>query len=156
MKGVSAIAMALAIAFPAGSALAQSAASLVGSWELESAGESWGKNPKGRLVFAADGRYALIITRNDLPKIASNSRLQGTPEENKAVTVGSIGHFGRYTVDEKSKTLVLKIEGSSFANWNGTEQIRPFTIKDTQLRYTNPKPSAGGAPTGQVVWNRAK
>jgi hypothetical protein len=156
MKGITAIAMALAIAFPASSAIAQSAKSLVGSWDLESAGESWGKNPKGRLVFSSDGRYALVITRNDLPKIASNSRLKGTPEENQAVTAGSIGHFGRYTVDEKSKTLVLKIEGSSFANWNGTEQVRPFAVKGDQLRYTNPKPSAGGSPTGEVVWNRSK
>jgi hypothetical protein len=156
MKGVSAMALALAIALPPSAAMAQSAKGLVGAWDLESAGESWGRNPKGRLLFSANGRYALIITRNDLPKIASNSRVRGTPEENKAVAAGSIGHFGRYSVDEKAKTIALRIEGSSFANWNGTEQTRPFVIKGNQLRYTNPKPSAGGAPTGEVVWNRVK
>jgi hypothetical protein len=156
MKGVFAIALALAIALPGSAAIAQSAKSLVGSWDLESAGESWGKNPKGRLIFSADGRYSLIITRADLPTIKSNSRLKGTPDENKAVAGGSIGHFGRYSVNEKDKTIVMKIEGSSFANWNGSEQLRPFTIKGSQLRYTNPKPSAGGPPTGEVVWNRAK
>ena len=91
MKGVSAMALALAIALPPSAAMAQSAKGLVGAWDLESAGESWGKNPKGRLLFSANGRYALIITRNDLPKIASNSRVRGTPEENKAVAAGSIG-----------------------------------------------------------------
>lgn len=156
MKGVSAIALALAIALPAGAAFAQSAKSLVGAWNLESAGETYGKNPTGKLVFAANGHYALVITRNDLPKFASNSRVKGTPDENKAVVGGSVAHFGHYTVDEKEKAIVLKIESGTFANWNGTEQKRPFEIKGNQLRYTNPKPSAGGAPTGQVVWNRAK
>ena len=156
MKGVLAAAIALTIALASGQALSQTAKVLVGAWDLESAGESWGKSPKGRLVFTSDGRYALIITRNNLPKLASNSRVKGTPDEYKAVAEGSVAHFGRYSVNDKDKSIVMKIEGSSFANWNGTEQVRPFEIKGNQLRYTNPKPSAGGPPTGQVVWNRAK
>jgi hypothetical protein len=102
------------------------------------------------------GHYALIITRSDLPKFAGNSRVKGTADENKAVVAGSVAHFGRYAVDEKAKVLVLKVESSTFANFNGTEQKRPFEIKGNQLRYSNPTPSAGGPPTGQVVWNRAK
>jgi hypothetical protein len=156
MKGISAIAMALAIALPAGSAFAQSAKSLLGAWELESAGETYGKNPKGKLVFSPNGHYALVITRNDLPKFASNSRVKGTPDENKAVVAGSVAHFGRYAVDEKAKVITLKVESSTYPNFSGTEQPRPFELKGDQLRYTNPKPSAGGPPTGQVVWKRAK
>jgi hypothetical protein len=151
-----ALAVALAIAFPVGHAAAQTAKNLVGAWDLEAAGVTYGKNPTGRLIFSADGHYALVITRNDLPKFASESRVKGTPDENKAVVAGSVAHFGRYTVDEKEKTIVLKVESSTFANWNGTEQKRPFELKGNQLRYTNPKPSAGGPPTGQVIWNRAK
>jgi hypothetical protein len=151
-----ALAVALAIAIPTGEATAQAAKSLVGAWDLEAAGETYGKNPKGRLIFSADGRYALVITRNDLPKFGSESRVKGTPDENKAVVAGSVAHFGRYSVDEKERAIVLKIESSTFANWNGSEQKRPFELKGNQLRYTNPKPSAGGPPTGQVVWNRAK
>jgi hypothetical protein len=108
------------------------------------------------LIFSADGHYALVITRNDLPKFAAESRVKGTPDENKAVVAGSIAHFGRYSVDEKDKAIVYRIESSTFANWNGTEQKRPFELKGNQLRYTNPKPSAGGPPTGRVIWNRAK
>jgi len=156
MKSVTAMATAVAIALSAGNAIAQSAKSLVGAWNLEAAGDTYGKNPTGKLVFASNGHYALVITRNDLPKFASNSRVKGTPDENKAVIGGSVAHFGRYSVDEKAKAIVLKIDSSTFPNWNGTEQKRPFEIKGDQLRYTNPKPSAGGAPTGQVVWNRAK
>jgi len=153
MKGV---ALALAIGLATGTAIAQSAQSLVGAWDLEVAGDTYGRSPKGRLIFTADGRYALIITRDDLPKFASNSRVNGTPDENKAVVAGSVAHFGRYSVDETEKAINLKIENSTFPNWNGTDQKRPFELKGNQLRYTNPKPSAGGPPTGQVVWNRAK
>lgn len=156
MKHVNAFALALAIALFAGPAAAQAAKDLVGAWDLEAAGETYGKNPTGRLIFSADGRYALVITRNDLPKFASESRVKGTPDENKAVVAGSVAHFGRYSVDEKEKAILLKIESSTFANWNGSEQKRPFELKGNQLRYTNPKPSAGGPPTGQVIWNRAK
>jgi len=156
MKGISVIALALAIALPGSSAIAQSAKSLVGAWELESAGDTYGKNPKGKLVLSPNGHYALIIMRNDLPKFASNSRVKGTPDENKAVVAGSVAHFGRWAVDEKAKVLTLKIESSTYPNFTGTEQPRPFELKGDQLRYTNAKPSAGGAPTGPVVWNRAK
>lgn len=156
MKRTSAFAMVMALALVAGNAAAQSAKNLVGSWNLEAAGDTYGKNPKGKLIFDSNGHYALIITRNDLPKFASNSRVKGTPDENKAVVGGSVAHFGRYSVDEKEKAIVLNVESGTFANWNGTTQKRPFEIKGNQLRYSNPKPSAGGAPTGQVVWNRAK
>jgi hypothetical protein len=153
MKGV---AVALAFALPIGHAAAQTAKNLVGAWDLEAAGVTYGNQPTGRLIFSADGHYALVITRNDLPKFAAESRVKGTPDENKAVVAGSIAHFGRYSVDEKDKAIVYRIESSTFANWNGTEQKRPFELKGNQLRYTNPKPSAGGPPTGRVIWNRAK
>ena len=154
MKAASALAFALAIALPATPALAQSAKALVGSWTLVSAGESWGKNPKGRLMLDANGHYSLAITRADLPKFTSNSRVKGTAEENKASVLGSIVHFGRYKVE--GKDLILSIEASSFPNWIGTTQTRTFTVNGDDLSYVNPKPSAGGAAATKVVWKRAK
>ena len=156
MKLASAFALASAIALSSTNAAAQSAKALVGSWTLVSAGETWGKDPKGKLIFGSSGHYTLVITRTGLPKFASNSRVKGTADENKSVVAGSVAHFGRYSVDEKDKAIVLNIESSTFPNWVGTTQKRIFEIKGGQLRYTNPKPSAGGAPTARVVWNRAK
>jgi hypothetical protein len=45
----------------------------------------WGDNPKGLLIFLENGRYSSHLMRGDLPKFASGSRSQGTPEENKAI-----------------------------------------------------------------------
>src|SRR6266436_3359682 len=67
---------------------------LVGAWAFVSADsvrndgskvEVFGSNPKGTLIFTSDGHFALVQMRADLPKLTSNSRDRGTPEENKAV-----------------------------------------------------------------------
>ncbi len=159
MKRITALALAsfVSLTVASGAALAQSAKSLVGAWTLVDVGDTYGKNPKGSLIFDASGRYALTITRSDLPKFASNSRVKGTPDENKAVVGGSISHFGRYKVNAKDKTLVMEIEGSTYPNWNGTSQSRPFTVAKDELRYKVAVPSAGaGTGSNEVVWKRAK
>jgi hypothetical protein len=157
MKRVTALALASLVSLSAttGAVLAQSAKSLVGAWTLVDVGDTYGKNPKGSLIFDASGRYALTITRSDLPKFASNSRVKGTADENKAVVGGSISHFGRYEV--KDKNLLLKIDSSTYPNWNGTTQERPFTVAKDELRYKVAVPSAGaGTGSNEVVWKRAK
>jgi hypothetical protein len=80
-------------------ALPQSAKDqLVGTWMLVSIYDErqdgskfdpFGANPTGILIFDANGRFASQIIGSGLPKFASNNRLEGTPEENKAVVQGS-------------------------------------------------------------------
>jgi Lipocalin-like domain len=151
----------LGVALPAGDALAQTAKDLVGTWGVASVTseqggtelEPYGSDPKGILMLDENGRYALMVLRPDLPKFASNNRTAGTPEENSAVVHGSIAHFGTYAV-EGGDTLVFRIEASTFPNWNGAEQKRPFTLTGGKLEYTVPEASGGG--TAQVVWTRAE
>jgi Lipocalin-like domain len=152
----------LGVALLPGDALAQTTAKdLVGTWIVASSTaeqggtelEPYGSNPKGILILDENGRYALMVLRPDLPTFASNNRTAGTPEENSAVVQGSIAHFGTYAV-EGGDTLVFRIEASTFPNWNGAEQKRPFALTGGKLKYTVPQASGGG--TGQVVWTRAK
>src|SRR2546430_2086933 len=56
----------------------------------------YGPNPKGLLMFGADGRYSLQIMRDIRPKFAANDRLKGTADEMKAAYQGMISHFGTY------------------------------------------------------------
>jgi hypothetical protein len=114
--------------------------------------ETYGPNPKSILMFDADGRYALVIVRADLPAFASNNRTTGSPEENQAVVQGSIAHFGTYAVEGDS--IVFRIEAATYPNWTGAEQKRPFTLQANELTYTVPASSGGG--TGRLVWVRAK
>ena len=144
-------------------ACAQTAKDVVGTWDYVSAetvapdgkrSPTFGLNPKGIVVFAANGHYALIVTRSGQPKFASNNRMQGTPEENKAIVQGSISHFGTYTVNEADKTITFHIQTSTFPNWDGMDQKRPFTLSGDELKYSVPAASAGW--TSEVVLKRFK
>jgi hypothetical protein len=96
----------LPFCFSAGDAFGQTAKELVGSWTLVSVTvnrdgekvEPFGPNPKGTMTFDSGHRFSLIITRSDLPNVASNNREMGTSEENKTVVQGSIAYFGTYYV----------------------------------------------------------
>jgi len=135
MRGrfVSSLASMLFLAAPdIGSA--QSARELVGTWELVSSvntardgtkSDVFGPNPKGILMFDNDGRFAQVFTRPELPKFASGDRLQGTPDENRAIVQGSIAMFGTYSISDK--VLMLYVQSGTWPGWIGTDQKRPLT-----------------------------
>ena len=113
----------------------------------------YGSDPQGIAIFDASGRYALINARSELPQFASGNRMDGSPEEYKAISQGSIAHFGRYTVNDADMTITFHIETSTFPNWNGVVQKRPFRIKGNDLEWTTPAASGGGS--GEIVLRRA-
>jgi hypothetical protein len=144
-----------------GLAAAQGAKGLVGTWTivasdtLDEAGKrtpTFGPNPRGVLIFTADGRYSLTLARTTLPKFASNNRTKGTPEENQAIVSGSLSHFGKYTADGKAFTF--NVETSTFPNWDGTTQQRPYTLSGEELRYSTAAASGGGR--AELIWKRVK
>ena len=156
----------LGVALPSGDAVGQQRTlkeQLVGTWMYVSVDavrpdgnrvQTFGPNPQGLASFDSNGCYILLTARLGQPKFASNNRMEGTPEENKAVVQGSIAHFGRYTVNEANKTITFHIETSTFPNWNGTEQKRPFTLTGDELKWTTLAASGGGS--AEVVLKRAK
>ena len=114
----------------------------------------FGPGPKGQASFDAHGRYILMTARAGQPKFISTNRMEGTAEENKAAVQGSIAHFGSYTVDEARKTISFHIETSTFPNWNGTDQKRPFSITGDELTWKTPASTGGG--TAEVVLRRVR
>ena len=137
---------------------------IVGSWTYAladtvrpdgSRAPTWGPNFSGLVIFGSDGRFVSLIGRADVPKFASGSRASGTADENKAAVNGSIALFGTYTINEADHSLVYHIERSSFPNWSGTDQKRPFTLAGDELKYVVPAASAGDG-RAEVVLKRAK
>jgi hypothetical protein len=133
---------------------------LVGTWTLVSSADSAGKksttlgqNPRGTLIFAPDGHYALVMARAGLPRFLSNTRDRASDDENRAVVAGSFAHSGRYTVDEPRAHFTWKIEASTFPNWENSQQIRSFKISGDELSYLSAT-AQGGQP--EAVWRRAK
>ena len=82
----------------------------------------FGPNPKGIFILGADGRYVLLVVNPARPKFGGKSRLDGTPEENKAAIAGTVAAFGTWLVDEATNTLVTSIEGNLFPNDEGRDQ----------------------------------
>jgi len=146
----------LALTLSASAAAAQTAKSLkqqiVGTWNFVVAEVAapdgkksfpFGETPKGILIFTADGRFAQIHVAADAPKIASNNRMTGTPDEYAAIMRRSLSVFGTYTVDEASKTVTYNIVSSSFPNWEGEAQTRNID-KLTDDEFVNTNPNVGG------------
>jgi Lipocalin-like domain len=159
---IATMALSLAVALP-GAAVAQTAKDLVGTWTSVSnvnirqdgtRADSYGPHGTGMAIFESNGRYMIINMNPDVPKFASNSRVQGTPAENKAAVDGSIAHYGTYTFDPANKVINLKVEGSSYPNWTATEQKRTIiSFMGDDLKWSVAA-SAGG--TAEVGWKRVK
>ena len=159
----------LALSLWTGAAAAQAEKSLkdqiVGTWNFVVAevtapdgGKSFpfGETPKGILIFTADGRFAQIHVASDVPRIASNNRLTGTPEEYADIMRRSLSVFGTYTVDEAKKTVTYNIVSASFPNWQGEAQTRVID-KLTADEFVNTNPSvAGGRGTASNLYRRAR
>jgi hypothetical protein len=163
---VTATTMALVLAglaLPAGDALALTKEQIVGTWTLVSIYserqdgskfDTYGPNPKGIVIFDANGHYSLqIMSSSGRLKFASNDRTKGTPEENKSVAENTIAHFGTYSVDEGG--LVLHLEGCSFPNWDGQTQKRSVNRTADELQWVNPN-SAIPVTTAHLVWKQTK
>jgi hypothetical protein len=144
---------------------------LLGTWMLVSieavrqdGGRSplFGANPKGIAFFDPHGHYIISVMSSDRPAFAVNDRMQGTAEENKATSQGTITYFGTYSVNETDRAMVIHIDASSFPNWDGADQKRLITLTedvlalgDRRLKLTVPPAPTGGAAL-EVLWRWAK
>jgi len=142
-------------------AYAQTAHDLIGTWTLESdtgatadgrAIQPFGPNPKGLAIFDSAGHFAIVISRPDLPKFASNDRMHGTAEENEAIVRGSFAFFGTYAV--ANGAVVQHIEGGTWPAWMGTDQKRTITSFTGNEQTWTTVPSFGGR--SELHWRRVK
>jgi hypothetical protein len=145
-----------------GPAIAQTAKDLVGTGSPVSVVNTrpdgstvypFGPKPKGILVFESNGRFAIILNRDDLPKFASNNRFAGTAEENKSIVQGSFAYFGTYTVT--NKVVRMHVEGGTWPSWTGTELERlVISFSAVEMSWTDPTPTIGGKVIN--AWARTK
>ena len=149
---------------PAKSTAPSPASRLVGAWILAAvAGERadgsrfapFGPAPKGIIVFAADGHFALFQSTGAVPRIAGNDRAKATAAEALAIVGAAIAYYGTWALDAAGTTLSVTLAGSTFANLlGGPAQTRLVTKLDArELRFTNPKTPQG--VTLKTVWRRA-
>jgi Lipocalin-like domain len=167
MKPVGIVRIVLALALGVGAATAQPAKTLreqlVGTWsfviaEIATADGKkslpFGDKPRGMLIFTADGHFSQVHVAGGLPRIASNNRLAGTAEDNKAIVAGTLALFGTYSVDEAERTLTFNIEASTFPNAEETRTIDLLT--PDEFRNTNPGASRDTLAVAINIYRRAK
>ena len=118
--------------------------------------DPFGANPTGILIMDGNGHISVQFIGSGLPKFASSNRLEGTPEENKAVVQGILCYFGTYSLNDADRALNIHIESSSYPNWSGTDQDRFLTLTGDEMNWINPTVSSGPGFTGHTVWKRAK
>lgn len=165
-RGLLGICVVTTLALFCGSASAQKSMKdqLVGTWLLTavtaerddgSKSEPFGTNPKGVIIFTADGHFSLLQQRAEIPKIAANDRAKATPEEARSIVDGTIAYYGTYTFSEPDKTILVKLVGGTYTNIvGGPEQKRIVTsLTAEELKFTNPRTPAG--VTLLTAWKRA-
>jgi hypothetical protein len=160
ISAIASAAVAFALAAPC-IATAQAAKDLVGTWKntkntsTSADGKTvdvFGPKGTGLAIFSADGHFVIVNINPETPKFAAKTRDKGTVDENKAAVAGGIGLFGRYSV--ANKQISLKVDGSTYPNWTGTDQKRDIA-KLTPNEFTWALTSSLGGK-GEVTWTRVK
>jgi hypothetical protein len=136
---------------------------LVGTWTLVSVVNTrpdgtkfdpFGGKATGLLMSDSTGHFSWQIIRSDIPKLASNNRLEGTAEEFKAVAQGVNSYFGTYSLDDGGKTLTQHVVSSSFPNFNGANRIWAIALTGDELTLASQVAASGG--TNELKWKRVK
>jgi hypothetical protein len=163
-KGSIGIVVALLMIGASAVAIEPQPLSLEGTWIMASAYEiladgtrttNYGEHPNGLMMVDKAGRYSIQIFRPNRPKFASGDKRRGTPEEYREAVLGASTNTGRVVVDSVNGKLVFKIETAVFPNWEGTEQVRDFTVKDGTLTYSVPASASGNGTVAYSIWQRA-
>jgi Lipocalin-like domain len=137
---------------------------LVGAWRLV----SWenraadgqpnfpmGADARGYLIYTADGRFSVTISRADRRRFAGGDLLGGTESEKARAAEGFVAYAGRYT--RRGEHVVHHVELSLFPNWVGTDQQRLAALsEDTLILSARPLLLAGKQQVPRLVWQRVR
>ncbi len=135
--------------------MAQSPASIVGTWVLTGAEKllpdgtrvlDYGPNPHGLAIFTEDGYYSVQIYRDKRLKFASGDKFKGTLEEYQDASLSSSVHFGRYSVDPVKRTITFRIDRSSVPNQDDATAVRSYEMKGDDLSWKVAARADGSIP----------
>jgi hypothetical protein len=120
---------------------------LVGTWELDSwiatlpGGESllpFGSDASGRISYDASGRVAVQIMKQGRPHFSDGDIMGGSADEVSAAYHGFLAYLGSYELNESTGQVTHFLEVSSFPNWEGSEQVRSYSLSGDTLRLSPP------------------
>jgi lipocalin-like protein len=135
---------------------------LVGAWRLI----SWenraadgqvtypvGTDAIGYVIYAADGRFSVTISRTGRAGFAAGDLLSGTTEEKARAVEGFVAYAGHYTF--LGDRVIHHVELSLFPNWVGGDQERWVELAGDQLILSaSPLLLAGKQQVPRLIWER--
>jgi hypothetical protein len=114
----------------------------IGSWTLSSfelrlkSGEirtPFGEHPVGRILYQRSGQMSAQLMHSTPAAFGNPDPLQASPEEVNRAWHEYTGYWGTFRVDPVAPVVTHRVEGSSFPNWVGQNQIRSFRFEGDQL-----------------------
>ena len=115
---------------------------IVGTWKLiefsnlDSLTNLWdhpfGKNPKGYFTYTSNNIVHLNIS-HEVPLVLPEDSLTTTPFVDRDFMNNSGGYFGTYALSMEESIVTHKVEGGSTPSYIGTDQPRPFIMKNDTL-----------------------
>ena len=135
---------------------------LVGAWRLA----SWenqaadgqvthpvGADALGYVLYTADGRFSVTISRKGRAGFAAGDLLSGTSEEKAQAVEGFVAYAGRYSFH--GDRVIHHVELSLFPNWVGSDQERWVELAGDRLTLSaSPLLLAGKQQVPRLVWER--
>jgi lipocalin-like protein len=140
----------------------QARGALVGAWRLL----SWenraadgqitypmGADALGYLLYTADGRFSVTISRRGRAGFAAGDLLSGTTEEQARAVEGFVAYAGRYSFH--GDRVIHHVELSLFPNWVGSDQERWVELAEDRLTLSaSPLLLAGRQQIPRLLWER--
>jgi len=112
-----------------------------------------GNDPVGYVIYAADGRFSVTISRRGRTGFAASDLLAGTIQEKAQAVEGFVAYAGRYTFH--GDRVTHHVELSLFPNWIGSDQERWVELAEDRLTLSaSPLLLAGKQQVPRLVWER--
>ena len=126
---------------------------------LEARGEGtatfpFGVDATGLLLYSADGRMSVVLSRASRAPFTSPDARAGSLEERAAAFESCFAYAGTFEV--KDGCVIHRLEHCTFPNWIGTEQVRFCRFEGGRLILeTPPMPMGGRVAVSRLTWERA-
>ena len=99
----------------------------------------FGHDPRGYLMYSAEGLMSAVLMASGRPNLAMDLLLgtsTATDEETAAAFHSAYGFAGTYEI--AGSEIVHSLEVSTVPNWVGTTQVRPFELSADLLSLYPP------------------
>ena len=98
-----------------------------------------GHHVVGQLFYDLHGNMSAHVLRLDRPTFASDDSGSGTDAEVRAAFEGHTSYFGTYAIDPSARTVTHHVDGASYPNWMGHDQIRYYRVDGSHLVLSTPR-----------------